>query len=201
MNCNKGGFVSVRHDSIKNFEGQLLKQICKDVQLEPPLQPVGEVTFHKSANTKDEARLDVRARGFWRDGQSAFFDIRTTNADNASQTNKSIKSVLRNHENEKKVQYNRRVIEVEQGTFTPIVVTVKGVMGPEATRFHKALANKIAEKTEERYEDVTRLIRTKLSFLVQRAALLCLRGSRTLYNNNAESCNDYAYSLNELGLR
>ena len=80
-------------------------------------------------------------------------------------------------------------------------MTVKGVMGPEATRFHKALANKIAEKTEERYEDVTRLIRTKLSFLVQRGALLCLRGSRTLYNDNAESCNDYAYSLNELGLR
>ena len=75
-------------------------------------------------------------------------------------------------------------------------------MGPaEAIPFHKALANKIAEKTEEKYQDVTRLIKTKLSFLVQRAALLCLRGSRTLYNNTAETCSDFAYSLNELGFR
>ena len=36
MNCNRGGFVSVRHNTIRNFEGQLLKQICNDVQIEPP---------------------------------------------------------------------------------------------------------------------------------------------------------------------
>ena len=92
-------------------------------------------------------------------------------------------------------------MEIEQGTFTPVVITVKGVMGQEGNRFHKALANKISDKTGEKYEDVTRLIRTKVSFLVLRAALLCLRGSRMMYNNNAESCNDFAYSLNELGLQ
>jgi hypothetical protein len=93
-------------------------------------------------------------------------------------------------------------MEVEQGTLTPIVITVKGVMVSEATRFHKVLAAKIAAKTDERYEDVTRLMRTKLSFLVQRAALLCLRGSRTMFSSSAaESCNDFAYSLNELRLR
>ena len=159
------------------------------------------MTFRRSAVTSDEARLDVGARGFWRDGQNAFFDIRTTNADNASQENMTIKAILQSHEAEKKRKYNARVIQIEQGTFTPLVVTVKGVMGPEAIRYHKALASKIAEKTEEKYEDVTRLIKTKLSFLVQRAALLCIRGSRTMYNNSAESCNDFAYSLNELGLR
>ena len=201
MNCHRGGFVNVRHNSIRNFEAQLLKQVCKDVQIEPPLQPINGVSFHRSAITTDEARLDVRARGFWRDGQNAFFDIRTTNADSASQRSKTIKSILKSHEQEKKRQYNARVMEVEQGTFTPIVVTVKGVVGQEGNRFHKALADKISEKTGEKYEDVTRLIRTKVSFLVLRAALLCLRGTRTLYNNNnAESCNDFAHSLNELGI-
>ena len=202
MNCKRGGFISNRHDSLRNFEGFLLKEVCNDVQIEPPLQPVRGIQLHKSANVKDDARLDVRARSFWREGQHAFFDIRVTNADNASQRDKPIKAVLRSHEQEKKRAYNIRVMEVEQGTFTPIVVTTKGVLGPEANRYHKTLADKIATKTGERYDDVTRLIRIKTSFLVLRASLLCLRGSRTLFTNSSgESCEDYALTLNEIGLR
>ena len=88
----------------------------------------------------------------------------------------------------------QRVMEVEQGTFTPLVVTVKGAMAPEASRFHKTLANKLVSKTPERSEDITRLIRVKLSFLVLRASLLCLRGSRTLFNFNSENCEDFAHT-------
>ena len=92
-------------------------------------------------------------------------------------------------------------MEVEQGTFTPIFLTIKGVMAPEASRFHITLAEKLALKTGERYEDVTRLIRVKLSFLVLKASLLCLRGSRTLTNNtNGEDCEDFALTLHEVGL-
>ena len=132
---------------------------------------------------------------------STFLDIRTTNADTACQRNKTLKSILKNHEGEKKRNYNARIMDIEHGTFTPIVVTVKGVVGPEGSRFHKELAEKIATKTGERYDDVTRLIRTKISFLVLRAALLCLRGSRVIYNSRIEACDDFEYSLNELNLR
>ena len=142
MNCHRGGFVNSRHDSVRNFEARLLKEVCHDVQIEPPLQPCTGIQLHRSANTRDDARLDVRAKGFWRDGQNAFFDVRVTNADNESQKNKPLKSVLRSHEKEKKTQYNARVMEVEQGTFTPIVLTVKGVIGPEGNRYHKTLAEK-----------------------------------------------------------
>ena len=68
MNCKKGGFVSILHDMIRDFEANLLKKVCADVEIEPKLQPVN-----------NEARLDVRAHGFWRPGQSAFFDVRLTN--------------------------------------------------------------------------------------------------------------------------
>ena len=45
-----------------------------------------------------------------------------------------ILTILRSHEDEKKRQHNQRVMEVEQGTFTPFVLlTVKGVMAPEAS--------------------------------------------------------------------
>ena len=92
-------------------------------------------------------------------------------------------------------------MEVEQGTFTPLVSTAKGVTAPEATRFYKTLANKIATKTGEQYNDVTRLLRVKLSFLALRSAFLCLKGSRTLFSANSEACEDFAFSLNEFNLR
>ena len=158
--------------------------------------------FHASANVEDGARLDYRAKGFFREGQNNFFDVRVTNADTMCQRDKTLKAVLRAHEMEKKTMYNVRVMEVEHGTFTPIILTTKGVMGPECAQYHKILAQKLSEKTGDRYEDVTRMIRVKISFLVIKAALLCLRGSRSMYttNNNSEQCDDFAFSVNELGL-
>ena len=200
MNCHRGGFINARHDSIRNFEAKLLKLTCNDVQVEPSLQPCGSMTFHKSAIVNDEARLDIRAKGFWRQGQNAFFDIRTTNADSSSQISKSIKTILKNHEQEKKRNYNTRVMEIEQGTFTPLVVTTKGVVGHECSRFHKTLASKISMKSDEKYNDIIKLIRTKLSFIVLRSALLCLRGSRVMNSSNVELCDDFSFSINELGI-
>ena len=201
MDCKRGGFINSRHNSIRNFFAHLMKEVCNDVQIEPPLQPTGGVPLPTGTIDKNGARLDVRARSFWREGQQAFFDIRVTNADCNSQIEKPLKTILRSHENEKKREYNARVMEVEQGTLTPLVFTAKGVIAPEATQLLKTLCAKIAEKTGERYDDVTRLTRVKLSFLVLRAALLCLRGSRTLYSNNTETCEDFAFTLSELNSR
>ena len=101
------------------------------------LQPViNRNGYLKSANLDDGARLDVRSRGFWRAGQNAFFDVRVTNPDNKSQQDSSIKAVLRKHEAEKKRQYNRRVMEVEHGSFTPLIFTT-GVMSHECTMYRK----------------------------------------------------------------
>ena len=69
-------------------------------------------------------------------------------------------------------------MEIDHGTFTPIVITTKGVMGRECEKFHKALAEKLAVKKEEKYEEVIRYIRVKMSFLALKSALLCLRGTR-----------------------
>ena len=40
MECKKGGFIHARHDQMRNLEAALLSEVCNDVSIEPPLQPV-----------------------------------------------------------------------------------------------------------------------------------------------------------------
>ena len=47
---------------------------------------------------------------------------------------------------------------------------------PETSMFNKHIAQKIANKTEQKYEKVQTLIRRKFSFLILRSVLLCTRG-------------------------
>ena len=200
MNCKLGGFIILRHDTVKIFEANLLKQICKDVQVEPPLQPCTGHTFAGSVNTNDNARPDVRAKGFWRQGQNAYFDVCITNVDAASHRDKPIDTVVKEQEQKKKREYNARILEVEHSTFTPIILTTKGAMGKECQIYHKSLAEKLSIKSGDRYEEVTRLMRVKLSFIVLKAALTCIRGSRTLKNDALSNCEDFSHNVNELRL-
>ena len=128
-----------------------------------------------------------------------YFDVRVTNPECQSQKDKTLKAILKKHEAEKKRQYNQRIMQVEHGTFTPLVFTTSGVMAPECLLYHKALAHKISEKKGERYDDIMRFMRMRLSFLCVKATLLCLRGSRP--NNRSfgeDSVGDYSLSLCEL---
>ena len=202
MNCHRGGFVNARHDNIRNLECELLKSVVQDVECEPMLQPVtNREGYKKTAILDDEARLDIRARGFWRDGQNAFFDVRVTNADASSQQNSTIKSILQKHEAEKKRAYNRRVMEVEHGSFTPLVFTTTGVMSHECSIYHKSLAEKMSQKQGERYEVIVRYLRVKFSFLALKSTLLCLRGSRSHTTKTLRTVKeDFGLALDELGL-
>ena len=90
----------------------------------------------------------------------------------------SPKQIFELHENEKKRQYSRRVLEVEQGTFTPLVLTSTGGMADECKRFHSRLAELLALKKGDGYATTISWIRAKVSFAILRSALLSLRGTR-----------------------
>ena len=50
------------------------------------------------------------------------------------------------NEREKKRQYNERILHVEHGSFTPLVMTALGGMGREASKFYSPLSESIVEK-------------------------------------------------------
>ena len=92
-----------RHDEILDLKAPLLSQVCKDVATEPALQPVtGENFALRSANIEDNTRLDVKARGFFRSGQCAFFDIRVVHVNPSSYGDLSTEQILDRAEKEKK---------------------------------------------------------------------------------------------------
>ena len=67
----------MRHDNLKKFDAYLLQIVCNnDVEIEPGLQLLNGETFeNRDANERDEAQLDIRVRGFRKNGQSAHFDV------------------------------------------------------------------------------------------------------------------------------
>ena len=40
LSCVKGGFISIRHNRIRDVTANLLKEVCRDVRIEPHLQPL-----------------------------------------------------------------------------------------------------------------------------------------------------------------
>ena len=64
----------------------MLTEVCSDVRVEPPLQPLtGETLRFATANREDEAHVDVSAAGFWGyKYQKAFFDVKVFNANASS---------------------------------------------------------------------------------------------------------------------
>ena len=80
LTCNRGGFSFLRHNEIRNLSAKLLTEVCPNVGIEPELQPLsGETLALRTANRQDEARVDIRAQGFWGERkQDAFFDVRVS---------------------------------------------------------------------------------------------------------------------------
>ena len=177
LTCKHGGYVHMRHDNLRDLNARLLKKICTDVEIEPHLMPVEDVG---GGNRQDGARLDVRARGFWRPAQNTYLDIRTTNPFSATNMKVPLNRISIAHEQQKKREYNHRVLNDQMGTLTPCVYTTSGTMGRECQFFYKKMAQKIAEKKQEREGDVICWIRTKVSFLCLRNSIMAIRGSRNL---------------------
>ena len=156
----------------------MLKEVCHDVSTEPILLPLeGEHLRYRTANTTNEARVDVCARGFWTRGQRAFFDIRIFDPMATCHRELSLDAAHRRNE-QKMRSYSERIQHVDHGTFTPLVFTTSGGMGSKAKCFYSRLADLIAEKKNQPRSHVVAWMRCRLSFSLLRSALLCLRGTR-----------------------
>ena len=70
-------------------------------------------------------------------------------------------------------------MDVEHGSFTPLVFSCLGGMSVECNQFYNKVADKISEKRDISISKGRAWVRTKLSFCLLRSTHLCIRGSRT----------------------
>ena len=177
LNCKLGGYVNMRHNNIRDFEATLLREVCKDVKVEPELLPLGN-TDTLSTNTAEKARLDVSAVGVWSAMERTFLDVRVMHPNSPSYLDKTPDQIYKQHEREKKRTYNDRILHVEKGSFSPLIFSTTGGMGPECAKYHKRVAELIANKRGELYSDVVNHIRTRIRFSLLKSVLIAVRGER-----------------------
>ena len=135
LSCPEGELVIIRHNELRNLTAELLGEVCKNVVIEPLLTPLTGEELPKSSNTSNQARADVSARGLWINGQTAFCDVRVFNPLARCHLHHSLPAVHKKNENEKKREYNQRILQVEHGSFTPLVFLCFGLMSRGCSRF------------------------------------------------------------------
>ena len=91
------------------------------------------------------------------------------------------------HELEKKRAYQQWVQDVEQFSFTPLVLSATGGMGAEATTFYKCLAAMLSQKWKTPYSKTLSWLRCRLSYSLIRSAIQAIRGARSSQGHAARS--------------
>ena len=61
LTCRQGGFHTIRHHELRDTISALLSEVCQEVSIEPPLQPLSGEWLPRAANKEPNARLDIRA--------------------------------------------------------------------------------------------------------------------------------------------
>ena len=107
------------------------------------------------------------------------------------------KLLLRN-EAEKKSKYASRVINTERASFIPLVFKTSATTAPECNKFHKRIAELIANKRKEQYSKVLSYIRTRISFTMLKSILVSIHGVRDKKGRKDErtkTASDVAFGL------
>ena len=110
--------------------------------------------------------------------QKVFADTRVVNPTAKRYEHQSTDQILESNAKEKKRQYYKRVLEVENATFSPLIFTTNGGMGRECLTYYNRLAHELASKWGTIQSQTVAWMRTRLSFAICRSTNMCVRGSR-----------------------
>ena len=180
MTCARGGYIIRRHDRIRDLLAKVMNEVLLGVRIEPPLQPLEGEVLTGGSNKDVGARVDIVARDFWQVHEMAFFDVKVFNPLAKSYMNQSLEAAFSHNEKLKKRLYNNRIIQIEKGTFTPVVLSSLGGLGVESSRFLSKVIDLVTQKKSLEKSVVAHYIRTKISFELVRSQIACIRGARSL---------------------
>lgn len=178
LDCMKGGLIVQRHNEIRDLLFDLMSIVWSHTVKEPVVQE-GDPESHSGALV-----ADISARGVWQPQTTALFDVRVVDSDAPSYLSKPPAAVLRTAERDKKSKYSL-ACERRHASFTPLCLTIDGLVAPEMSQLMKRLADRLALKWDLNYNVTINWLRSKLSIALLRATNLCIRGSRTKWRGLA----------------
>ena len=82
----------MRHNRVRDLEGELMREVCTDVKIEPHLIPLANPN-RVNGNRKENARPDVSGYGVWSPMERTFLDIRIMHPNCPSYMDKDIAQV------------------------------------------------------------------------------------------------------------
>ncbi len=93
----------------------------------------------------NEARGDVGAHGFWKQGRTTIFDVQVCDTDARSYGNRKSKKVLESAARRKKDKYEGACLE-RRRDFTPMIYSVDGMADKHAQAAERRIAGMLAAK-------------------------------------------------------
>ena len=115
----------------------------------------------------------------------AFFDVRVFNPTAKRYANQEISKTYEVNEREKNKLYNERILQIELGSFTPLVMSATVGMGRECKKFYARLAEMISYKRGTSYGVMAAWVRRKITFSLIKSIGIILRESRSVFYNDA----------------
>ena len=107
------------------------------------------------------------------------FDVRVYHANAPTYRSLSPTKAFELHERRKQLEYEERIVNVDHGSFCPLVFSMSGAVGPLCSIFLKRLAGMVADEMHISYSSAMAWLRCRLSFALLRSAVMCIRGSRS----------------------
>ena len=157
---------------------------CEDAVGDLTSLALGQVTRKpavcKSSDDPSGVTLiaDLQVHGIWQPQVDVLFDVHVVETDAPTYCNHSPQIVLRSAEAVKKQKYLEACLAC-YACFTPLCFSIDGMLGTEADIFIRRWADKLSTKWERPYSAVAGWVRSRLSFALLHAIMLCVRGLRT----------------------
>ena len=198
MCCPTGGFPTIRHNEVRDILADLLTEVCSDVAVEPQLAPVSGEVFLAASTPPMMLALISGLEGCGPGHRILSWVSGFFHPDAPSYAIKPLDKLSAEHERKKKLEYAERIINVDRGTFTPLVFTTACCCAPECSRFVKRLCGLISNGDTKLYAETMTYVRCRLAFALLRSAIMCIRDARSSYQRPVNALGELAISEGRL---
>ena len=114
----------------------------------------------------------------------AFLVVRVFNQNVKRHANIKLSKAYEINEKAKKKTYNERILQVEHGSFTPLVMSATGGMTRECKKFYLRLTEMICKKRKTNCNVTITWIRKKIVFSLIKSVGICLRWNHSVFQND-----------------